>query len=103
MSEISRFLLAIPVIAGLFAVEQRIKKDLYHLPSREKALALGETDTKELLLLVEADKNGRVSRQRFMAFMHAEFSRLEKKRSWVPEEKAQTRPQVAGASRPAAR
>ena len=41
-------------------------------------LALGEPQTKELLLLMDTDKNGKVSKQEFMSFMEAEFTRLDK-------------------------
>jgi Ca2+-binding EF-hand superfamily protein len=34
-----------------------------------------------LLLLMDTDKNGRVSRQEFMKFMEAEFDRLDKDKS----------------------
>jgi EF hand len=33
--------------------------------------------TKQLLLLMDTDKNGKVSRQEFMSFMAAEFDRLD--------------------------
>lgn len=40
-------------------------------------VANGEPSTKELLLLMDKDKNGKVSRQEFMDFMAAEFDRLD--------------------------
>ena len=33
---------------------------------------------KELLLLMDADKNGKISKQEWMSFMEAEFNRLDK-------------------------
>jgi hypothetical protein len=38
---------------------------------------VGEIDGKKLLLLMDADKNGKVSRAEFMAFTAAEFDRLD--------------------------
>jgi Ca2+-binding EF-hand superfamily protein len=41
-------------------------------------LALGEDDVKQLLLLMDTDKNGKISKQEYMKFMEAEFERLDK-------------------------
>ena len=41
-------------------------------------LAIGEADVKQLLLLMDADKNGKISREEYMRFMQAEFDRLDK-------------------------
>jgi hypothetical protein len=40
-------------------------------------VALGENEVKNLVLLMDQDKNGKVSRQEFMNFMQAEFKRLD--------------------------
>jgi hypothetical protein len=40
-------------------------------------LALGEADVKQLLLLMDADKNGKISKEEYMRFMEAEFERLD--------------------------
>jgi EF hand len=37
----------------------------------------GDAQVKELLLLMDRDKNGKISRQEFMKFMSAEFDRLD--------------------------
>jgi len=44
---------------------------------REKNLAAGEAEAKRMLLLMDRDSNGMVSRQEFMAFMEAEFDRMD--------------------------
>jgi EF hand len=49
-------------------------------PSHDK-IALGEDDVKQLVLLMDQDKNGKVSEQEFMKFMKAEFKRLDKDKS----------------------
>jgi len=36
-----------------------------------------DADTKQLLLLMDQDRNGKVSKQEFMNFMAAEFDRLD--------------------------
>ncbi|MGO9437447.1 MAG: hypothetical protein ACLPH3_21875 [Terracidiphilus sp.] len=40
-------------------------------------VAAGEAEAKKLLLLMDTDKNGKVSRAEFMSFMAAEFDRLD--------------------------
>jgi hypothetical protein len=41
-------------------------------------LAIADGTVKELLLLMDADKNGKISRQEWMSFMEAEFNKLDK-------------------------
>lgn len=48
---------------------------------RSMPVVAGELETRQLLLLLDADKNGRVSKQEFMRFMEAEFDRLDKDKS----------------------
>jgi len=43
----------------------------------QKKVAAGENPSKQLLLLMDTDKNGKVSKAEFMAFMDAEFDRLD--------------------------
>jgi len=50
-------------------------------PKKEKNLTKGEKEAKKLLLLMDADKSGMVSKAEFMAFMEAEFDRLDKDKS----------------------
>ncbi len=47
-------------------------------PKPQDRLALGEDNVKQLLLLMNTDKNGMVSKQDYMKFMEAEFQRLDK-------------------------
>jgi hypothetical protein len=49
-------------------------------PPQDK-IALGEGEVKQLVLLMDQDKNGKVSEQEFMKFMKAEFKRLDKDKS----------------------
>jgi 5S rRNA maturation endonuclease (ribonuclease M5) len=48
------------------------------VPKPQDKLALGEDDVKHLLLLMDADNKGMVSKQEFMKYMEAEFERLDK-------------------------
>jgi Ca2+-binding EF-hand superfamily protein len=40
--------------------------------------AVANQHVKDLLLLMDADKNGKISKQEWMSFMEAEFNRLDK-------------------------
>jgi EF hand len=44
---------------------------------KQKNLTAGETEAKRLLLLMDRDQSGRVSKQEFMNFMEEEFQRLD--------------------------
>ena len=48
------------------------------VPKPQDKLALGEDEVKKLLLLMEPDKKGKISKQEYMKFMEAEFERLDK-------------------------
>jgi Ca2+-binding EF-hand superfamily protein len=62
-------------------------------PTPDK-FALGEDEVKQLLLLLDQDKNGKVSRQEFRQFMDAEFDRLDRDKSGELDVKELTRSQV---------
>ena len=44
---------------------------------KDKNLAAGEVEAKRLLLLMDRDQSGKVSRKEFMSFMEEEFKRLD--------------------------
>jgi Ca2+-binding EF-hand superfamily protein len=48
------------------------------VPKPQDTLALGEEHVKQLLLLMDTDENGKISKQEWMKFMEAEFNRLDK-------------------------
>jgi hypothetical protein len=66
---------------------------------KQNALVLGENEVKQLLLMMDTDKNGKISRQEFMTFMAAEFDRLDKDKSGELDPKELAQSQVR-ASRP---
>jgi hypothetical protein len=53
---------------------QKVDKSV---PKQERTLALGEEHVKDLLLLMDTDRNGMISKAEFMRFMEAEFDRLD--------------------------
>lgn len=51
------------------------------VPKPQDKLTMGEDDVKHLLLLMDADKKGMVSKQEYMRYMEAEFERLDKNKT----------------------
>jgi Ca2+-binding EF-hand superfamily protein len=47
-------------------------------PKPQDKLAQANENVKELLLLLDADQNGRISKKEWMAFMEAEFNKLDR-------------------------
>lgn len=60
------------------ATAQKVDKST---PSSKRAHELAEKHVKELLFLMDTNKNGKVSKQEYMSFMEAEFDRLDKDKS----------------------
>ena len=74
------------LIAGLAATGVRVETSLaaqapgtdQDTKQKDKKLAAGEAEAKRLLLLMDRDKSGKVSKEEFMKFMEEEFERLDK-------------------------
>jgi hypothetical protein len=64
------------------------------VPPREKKVAAGEREAKKLLLLMDRDQNGKVSKQEFMSFLEAEFDRLDKDKNGELDVKELTESQL---------
>ena len=47
------------------------------LPQSQDKLALGEDGVKQLLLLMDTDQKGKISKQEWTTFMEAKFNRLD--------------------------
>jgi hypothetical protein len=85
----------IPVFWTVSAIAQKNPPGQKNPPAAATAdtVALGEPEVKALLLLMDTDQNGKVSRKEFMDFMQKEFDRLDKDKSGEldPRELAQSR------------
>src|ERR1700689_1483774 len=68
-------ILVIAVLVATGAVAQKAD------PKPQDKLGLCEDEVKQLLLLMDTDKNGKISKEEFMKFMEAEFARLDKDKS----------------------
>lgn len=62
---------------GLFGTAAAQKASV---PRPQDKLTMGEDEVKQLLTLMDADKNGKVSKEKYMRFMEAEFERLDKEK-----------------------
>jgi Ca2+-binding EF-hand superfamily protein len=71
------------------------------VPKKKDKLSLGEAEVKQLLLLMDTDKNGKISKQEWMKYMEAEFDRLDKAKTGELDAKELAQSQV-GARRVAA-
>jgi len=82
MPRARKAVLIVPVIAVLFAAGARMgtaqaPAAAPETKQKEKKLEQGEIEAKRLLLLMDRDQNGKVSREEFMNFMTQEFERLD--------------------------
>jgi len=64
-------------------------------PKPQNKLALAEDHVKQVLLLMEADTQGKISKQQYMKFMEAEFERLDKGKKGELDVKELTQSTVA--------
>jgi Ca2+-binding EF-hand superfamily protein len=64
-----------------------------NVPVKPNKTAIAEENVKQLLLLMDTDKNGKVSKKEWMDFMSAEFDRLDTDKSGEldPKELMQSR------------
>jgi EF hand len=83
MSSRMSIMFVVIVIAVLVATGAMLRTAVAQKATTPKPpdnLALGEGEVKKLLLRMDTDNDGKVSRQEFMSFMEAEFDRLDKKK-----------------------
>jgi len=68
------------IVVGAFAQRATV-------PKQQDKTALAEANAKELLLLMDTDKTGKISKQEWMKFMEAEFDRLDKNKKGEIDQK----------------
>ncbi len=93
------FIAAVGVFGTILspAIAQKVERSV---PKQQRTQALGEDEVKQLLLLMDTDKSGKISKQEFMRFMEAEFDRLDKDKSGELDVKELAQSQIRP-SRPA--
>ena len=70
-------IVAIALIVAMGGVLGNATAQKASVPKPQDKLALGEDEVKKLLVIMEPDKKGKISRQEYMKFMEAEFKRLD--------------------------
>jgi hypothetical protein len=89
------------MIAGVFAVATgSFAQDTANVPVRPNVGAIAEQNVKQLLLLMDTNKNGKISKKEWMDFMSAEFDRLDTDKSGEldPKELSKSRVSVVHVS-----
>jgi hypothetical protein len=71
---------ALAIFGAAWSASRLTAQEKETLPKPDK-LALGEDAVKQLLLLMDTDKNGKISKKEWMNFMEAEFDRLDTDKS----------------------
>jgi len=85
--------LALAAVVGVFAVGAAVRASSVAAQSsgaarpeftpQSQPVAAGEFEAKKLLVLMDSDKSGTVSKREFMEFMEAEFDRLDTNKDGV--------------------
>lgn len=73
-----RFIVIIAMLIAAWAMLGSAIAQKAAVPKPQDKLALGENEVKQLLLLIDTDESGKISKQEWMKFMEAEFHRLDK-------------------------
>jgi hypothetical protein len=74
-------MLVIAILATTWGMAGTAGAQKAAVPKPQDKLAIGEDEAKQLLLLIDTDKKGKISKQQWMKFMEAEFDRLDKTKS----------------------
>ena len=76
--KIAGLIVIIAMLITTFAIPGTSVAQKTTAPKPQDKLALGEERAEQLLLLIDTDKSGKISKQEWMKFMEAEFDRLDK-------------------------
>jgi Ca2+-binding EF-hand superfamily protein len=82
------------IVALAFALVAAAAGQKASSPKAQDKQALGEDEVKQLLLLMDTDKSGKISKKEYMSFMEAEFDRLDKDKSGELDPKELTQSQL---------
>jgi hypothetical protein len=75
---IARFIVIVAMLIITFAIPGTSAAQKAAAPKAQDKLAIGQEMAEQLLLLIDADKSGKISKEEWMKFMEAEFDRLDK-------------------------
>jgi hypothetical protein len=77
----ARLIVGVAVLVAALTVFGTAAAQKASAPKAQDRLAIGEQNVKPLLLLMDSNKEGMVSKAEYMRFMEAEFHRLDKANS----------------------
>jgi Ca2+-binding EF-hand superfamily protein len=86
------FLVMLAVTALFAMVRTTTAAQKEATPKAQDNVAVSEAELKQMLPLMDQDKDGKVSKQDFMKFMEAEFDRLDKNKDGKLDVKKLTQP-----------
>jgi EF hand len=76
--KIERFIVIVAVLIATFTMPGTSVAQKASGPKPQDKLALGQEQAEQLLVLIDTDKSGKISKEEWMKFMEAEFDRLDK-------------------------
>ena|ERR1700733_14564273 len=76
--KIARFIVIVAMLIITFAIPGTSAAQKAAAPKVQDKLAIGQEQAEQLLLLIDTDKSGMISKEEWMKFMEAEFDRLDK-------------------------
>lgn len=87
----------IGMLVGISSTETIVGAQKASIPKPQDKLALGDGEVRELMLLIDTNNHGKITKEKWMTFMAAEFDRLDKNRAGEldPRELAHSRVQVS--------
>lgn len=93
----TRKVLLIALATVIFALTGTAVARKASVPKQPDKAAMANVRVRELLLVMDTDKNGKISKQEWMKFMEAEFDRLDKDKTGQqsPQELAQSKVSVS--------
>ena len=82
------------VLAGILAILGTAVAQKASVPKPQDNVALGANEARQLLLLIDTGKTGKISKHEWMSFMEAEFDRLDVKKDGELDVKELTQSQL---------
>jgi|HubBroStandDraft_6_1064221.scaffolds.fasta_scaffold52158_2 hypothetical protein len=105
MFKIEKITLSIMAVAVLFAMGSffgsAVAQQKSGVPKVPDKVALSADEVKQLVLMMDVDKSGKISKKEFMDFMSAEFDRLDVDKSGELDVKELAQSQLRPSAKPA--
>ena len=94
---VTRVILLIGVLVAIRATQSVVAAQKDSVPKPQDLLALGENEVRQLMLLLDTNNNGKITKKEWMTFMEGEFDRLDKNKTGEldPKELAHSRVQAS--------